>query len=115
MGGAGNRTDVEIQREYVTDLYNNCADALVESVPGGDPRTDIGKISEVVLGSNPGNVWAQFAVYLDAVAEVCYERTSGKWMGRLAAQDVFGFSHARTMVSSLRLDYDVLGPNGVGM
>ncbi|KAK0622602.1 beta-lactamase-like protein [Immersiella caudata] len=113
MGGAGNRTDVETQKEYVTDLYNNCAEALLESAPGGNPRTDIAKISEKVLGDNPGNVWAQFAVYLDAVAEVCYEKTSEKWLGRLAAQDVFGFSHARTMVSSLRLDYDVLGPNGV--
>ncbi|KAK4444373.1 Metallo-hydrolase/oxidoreductase [Podospora aff. communis PSN243] len=112
MGGPGNRTDVEVQREYVADLYRHCADALIESGIKGS-EVDIGVISEEVLGRNPGNVWAQFAVYLDAVAGLCYERVSGKWLGRLAAQDVFGFSHARTMVSSLRLDYDVLGPNGV--
>ncbi|KAK3322917.1 beta-lactamase-like protein [Apodospora peruviana] len=105
MGGPANRTAVTVQREYVRDLYANCADAL--------NNVDIVPIGTEVLTNNPYNIWAQFAVYLDAVAEVCYNATSAKWLGKLAAQDIFGFSHARTMVSSLRLDYDVLGPNGV--
>ncbi|KAK5660620.1 hypothetical protein OQA88_13184 [Cercophora sp. LCS_1] len=113
MGGPGNRTSVEVQREYARDLYDNCAEALIRSGDPKDPEIDIGAISKEVLGNNPYNIWAQFAVYLDAVAERCYNKTSEKWLGRLAAQDVFGFSHARTMDSSLRLDYDVLGPNGV--
>ena len=113
MGGPGNRTDVKVQREYVRDLYDNCADALVKSGSPENPTVDIAAISKEVLTNNPYNIWAQFAVYLDAVADLCYNTTSKKWLGKLAAQDIFGFSHARTMVSSLRLDYDILGPNGV--
>jgi len=113
MGGPANRTAVEVQREYVKDLYDNCADALVKSGSPENPSVYLGGISKEVLTNNPYNIWAQFAVYLDAVAELCYNKTSEKWLGRLAAQDIFGFSHARTMVSSLRLDYDILGPTGV--
>ncbi|KAK0738882.1 beta-lactamase-like protein [Schizothecium vesticola] len=113
MGGPANRTAVEVQREYVQDLFDNCADALLESGSPENPTVDIGTISKEVLENNPSNIWAQFAVYLDAVADLCYNKTSEKWLGKLAAQDIFGFSHARTMVSSLRLDYDILGPNGV--
>ncbi|KAK0658094.1 beta-lactamase-like protein [Cercophora newfieldiana] len=113
MGGPANRTAVEVQREYVHDLLDNCADALVKSGNPKYPTVDIATISKEVLANNPYNIWAQFAVYLDAVADLCYNATSAKWLGKLAAQDVFGFSHARTMVSSLRLDYDILGPNDV--
>ncbi|KAK1756649.1 Metallo-hydrolase/oxidoreductase [Echria macrotheca] len=113
MGGPGNRTAVEVQREYVHDLFDNCAEALILSGTGENPNVDIAVISKEVLTNNPYNIWAQFAAYLDAVADLCYNATSSKWLGKLAAQDIFGYSHARTMVSSLRLDYDVLGPNDV--
>lgn len=112
LGGPGNRTAVQVQREYVWDLYHNCEAALGQSATD-DPGVGLGGISSDVLDGNPGNYWALVAVYQDAVAERCYNATSEKWLGRLAAQDVFGFSHALTMVESLRLDYDVLGPNGV--
>ena len=112
LGGAGNRTDVEVQREYVRDLFENCEGALVKSGTG-DGDVGLGGIAGDVLAANPGNYWALFGVYIDAVAELCYNLTSEKWLGRLAGQDVFGFGHARKLVESLRLDYDVLGPNGV--
>ena len=65
-------------------------------------------ISNVVIPDNPFNIWAQFASHLDAVADFCYNKTREKWLGRLAVQDVFGFGHAKAMVSLLRLDYDIL-------
>ena len=112
MGGPANRSAVETQREYVMDLYQNCEGALVRS---GTDDAGIGLqgIATDVMSKNPYNAWALFAAYLDAVAERCYNLTSDKWLGRLAGQDVFGYSHAKAMVNSLRLDYDVLGPNGV--
>jgi len=113
MGGLGTRKDVQIQREYVWDVWRNCKRILEES---GDPTNEVvglPGIQKDVLGMNEGNYWALFAVYLDTVAERCYNVTNERWLGRLAAQDVFGYSHAWRMTESLRLDYDVLGPTGV--
>jgi len=112
LGRAGNRTDVEIAREYIHDVYTNCVAAIAESATN-DPNVGLGTIGATVTGNNPGNAWAEFRVYLDLVSDLCYNTTSAKWLGKLSAQDVYGFSHAVKMVESLRLDYDVLGPLGV--
>ena len=112
LGRAGTREDVEIAREYIHDLYNNCVDAIAKSATN-DPNVGLGTIATDVLTNNPGNAWAEFRVYLDLVGDLCYNTTSEKWLGKLSAQDVYGFSNAAKMVESLRLDYDVLGPLGV--
>jgi glyoxylase-like metal-dependent hydrolase (beta-lactamase superfamily II) len=109
LGRTGTRDDVLIAREYIHDLYNNCV-AAISTSGTNDPRVGLQGIGTTVLGNNPGNVWAEFRVYIDAVADLCYNMTSEKWAGRLSAQDVYGFSHASKMVESLRLDYNVLGP-----
>ena len=64
-----------------------------------------------VRAKNPGNGWAPFKVYLDVLAEFCANRTNEKWLGRLAAADVFQFENAGVMVESLRIDYGVLRPS----
>jgi glyoxylase-like metal-dependent hydrolase (beta-lactamase superfamily II) len=109
LGRAGTRDDVTIAREYIHDLYDNCVAALQKSGTN-DPVVGLENIGQTVIGNNPGNAWAEFRVYLDAVSELCYNVTSEKWLGKLSAQDVYGFSHASKMVESLRLDFDVLGP-----
>ncbi|KAK0723588.1 beta-lactamase-like protein [Lasiosphaeria miniovina] len=93
LGGPANRTAVEVQREYVNDVFNNCAAALIKSGTN-DPAVGIAALSADVLGNNPNNAWAQFAAYLDTVADLCNNMTSAKWLGRLAGQDIFGYSHA---------------------
>jgi len=114
LGGPANRTAVEVQREYVHDLMDNCAAAIAESANDDDLGVGLAPITRDVLARNPNNFWAATAVSRDAVAERCYNVTNEKWLGgRLAAQDVFGYGHAHAMVNTLRIDYDVLGPNGV--
>jgi len=112
---AGTRRDVEVAREYVNDLKTNCAAAITLSTQPAGPNNPIsaGAIVNATLTANPGNPWAAFKVYLDDVAAYCANTTNVKWLGKIAAADVFAFENAYAMVESLRLDYDFLGPFGV--
>jgi glyoxylase-like metal-dependent hydrolase (beta-lactamase superfamily II) len=101
----GTHQDVTIQREYVKDLFENAREALV--------GVDFGPIYQAVAPRNPGNVWALYKVYLDAVTQRVADATQRKWLGRLAAVDVFTYDSAFTMVESMRIDYGVLGPFGI--
>lgn len=111
LGRSGSREDVEIQREYVTDLFNNCKKTVELSA------TNDTNVGTSILGPtsqlNPGNSWAQFKVYLDVTAQYCANLTNAKWVGRLGAADVFDSDNAFKMIESLRIDYDVLGPFAV--
>ena len=50
------------------------------------------------------NLWLLFDTYLDAVGEECTKLTEEKWVGKLAAVDVFTKSHCDKLVESLRID-----------
>jgi len=101
----GTRQDVVTQREYVQDLAANAQAALV--------GVDFGAIYQSVGPRNPGNAWALFRAYLDAVSQQAADTTLRKWRGRLGAVDVFTFDSAYTMAESLRIDYGILGPFGI--
>jgi glyoxylase-like metal-dependent hydrolase (beta-lactamase superfamily II) len=101
----GTRQDVVTQREYVQDLAANARAALV--------GVDFGAIYQSVGPRNPGNAWALFRAYLDAVSQQAADTTLRKWRGRLGAVDVFTFDSAYTMAESLRIDYGILGPFGI--
>lgn len=106
VGRYGTRDDVVVQKKYVNDLLTNCAAAI----NGGF------NASEAVgptVAANPGNAWAGFKAYLRAAADLCAETTNRKWTGKLAGLDIFGWENAYKMVGSLRIEYDVLGTNGV--
>lgn len=105
---SGTRDDVLIQREYVQDLFDNCAET-VRLTGTDDPALGGANILGPVLAQNPGNPWAAFRVDLEVTAGDCANKTNEKWVGRLAGSDVFQFSNAETMVESLRIDYGVLG------
>ena len=105
---SGNRDDVLIQREYVHDLFNNCADTI-RLTGTSDPVLGGANILGPVLAKNPGNEWAAFQVYLDITANYCANKTNEKWVQRLAGSDVFQFSNAEAMIESLRIDYGILG------
>lgn len=109
LGRSGNRTDVLVQQEYVHDLFTNCQAAINLSATD-DPVFGAAAINDPVSEKNPGNMWAVFKNYLDTLAEECANRTNEKWLGRLAAADVFQFENAGLVIESLRIDYSVLGP-----
>ncbi|KAL9631926.1 MAG: hypothetical protein Q9164_005628 [Protoblastenia rupestris] len=108
---SGNRDDVLIQKEYVNDLFNNCADTI-RLTGTNDPVLGGANILGPVLTKNPGNQWAAFEAYLEITGGVCANKTNEKWMQRLAASDVFQQSNAETMIESLRIDYGILGAFG---
>jgi glyoxylase-like metal-dependent hydrolase (beta-lactamase superfamily II) len=116
LNRAGTRRDVLNQQEYVTDLYNSCAEAIRLS---GEPPSASNPLSAQIAlapveAANPGNSWAIFEVYLhDDLASYCANKTISKWLGRLAGADVYGQSNALVMVESLRIDFGILGPFGV--
>jgi glyoxylase-like metal-dependent hydrolase (beta-lactamase superfamily II) len=105
---SGNRHDVEIQKEYVLDLYDNCAETI-RLTATGDPVLGGANILSPVFAQNPENPWAAFAKYLEVTAGYCANRTNEKWVTRLAGSDVFQFDNAETMIESLRIDYGILG------
>ncbi|MFE3496112.1 MBL fold metallo-hydrolase [Streptomyces sp. NPDC059175] len=97
----GTRRDVEVQRAYVRDLerFTREAAASVDPAP--------------MFAKYPGNAWAVFKSYLDAVAEEATGRMLPTWRGRLGAADVFTLDNAHVMHESLRIDHGVLGPFGI--
>ena len=105
---AGTRRDVEVAREYILDLKANCKEAITLSTqpPGeGNPISAQG-IVNATAAANPGNPWAVFKTYLDDVSAYCADVTNRKWLGRIAAVDVYAFENAYAMVESLRIDFD---------
>lgn len=109
LSRSGDRTDVEIQKEYVLDLFNNCVD-VINLTGTDDPVLGGANILGPVFAVNPGNSWAAFSVYLEVTAGVCADKTNEKWVTRLAGSDVFQLANAQTMIESLRIDYGILGP-----
>ena len=111
VGRSGNRTDVLVQQEYVNDLFNNCKTAINLSATSNSTY-NIGDIVGPVAEKNPNNTWAVYKMYLDTLTELCANTTNQKWLGRLAAADVYQFENAAFVIESLRIDYAVLGPAG---
>ena len=93
VGRLGTREDVEIQKEYILDTQTNAGKAL-QTVDFNAIATEIGF----------ANVWLLFDTYLNAVGEECARLTEEKWVGKLAAVDVFTKSHCDKLVESLRID-----------
>jgi glyoxylase-like metal-dependent hydrolase (beta-lactamase superfamily II) len=112
---SGRRNDVVLAKEYLDDLKTNCANAIALT---GEPANKTNPISFAAIRpkveeANPANSWAQFTTIIDAAASYCSNVTNEKWLGKLAAADVTGFDNAVSMVQSLRIDFNVLGPFGV--
>ena len=113
---AGTRQDVITQQEYVMQLFDNCAEAirLSGAPPNASNPLSVQTALAPVEAADPGNSWALFEVYAHSlIANYCANKTTAAWLGRLAGADVYGQSNAVTMVSSLRIDFGILGPFGV--
>ncbi|KAL8951869.1 MAG: hypothetical protein Q9222_002175 [Ikaeria aurantiellina] len=115
LNGAGTRQDVLVQQEYITQLFDNCAEAIRLSAapPNASNPLSYQPLLAPVQAANPGNLWASFSVYDDAVAGWCGNKTTTAWLDRLAGADVYTVDNAVVMVNSLRIDYGLLEPFGV--
>jgi glyoxylase-like metal-dependent hydrolase (beta-lactamase superfamily II) len=100
LGRLGTRADAELQIAYVADLLAG-ARATVNTL---DPTPFFKKYGN--------NAWAIFKAYLDAASAQAAAPVTKKYLGKLAAADVFTFDNAFAVLESLRIDGGVLGPFG---
>ncbi|KAJ9604162.1 hypothetical protein H2200_011685 [Cladophialophora chaetospira] len=112
----GTRQDVTIQKEYITDLRDNCIEAIRLSglPPNATNPLSVYTSLTAIEAANPGNSWALFNYYIDELlVDWVDNKTTEKWLGRLAGADVYGKSNAVIMLESVRIDFGMLGPYGV--
>ena len=100
LGRLGRRADGDLQIAYVADLLAG-ARATMASLDPAPFFADYGN-----------NSWAIFKAYLDAAAAKVAAPVVAKYLGRLAAADVFTADNAYVMFEALRVDYGTLGPFG---
>jgi hypothetical protein len=77
-------------------------DATSPARPGADVEPNFMTAGELAGGFE--NAWLVFDAYLNGVAEKVTEEVLPRWVGRLAAADVFTRSHAWEVVERLRID-----------
>jgi glyoxylase-like metal-dependent hydrolase (beta-lactamase superfamily II) len=92
LGRLGNRDDVILHQQYVTDIAANVRTALATV----DPTPYFVKYG--------ANAWAAVKTYLDAVTDYAAAPVVAKYTGVLAAADVFTASSTLVILESIRLD-----------
>jgi len=100
LGRLGTRGDAELQIAYVADLQASTR-ATLQNL---NPTPFFKKYGD--------NAWAIFKAYLDAASAQAAAPVTKKYLGKLAAADVFTFDNAFAVLESLRIDGGVLGPFG---
>jgi glyoxylase-like metal-dependent hydrolase (beta-lactamase superfamily II) len=101
-GRLGTRQDVDMQIAYVNDLLA-AARATMASL---DPTPLFQKYGN--------NTWAIIGAYFDEASAQIATQVTGKYLGRLAAADVFTVDNAYAIFEfALREDGGVLGPFGI--
>ncbi|KAH8680632.1 beta-lactamase-like protein [Xylariales sp. PMI_506] len=107
----GNRTDVQMSRDYIYDLYGYCREAFDLGSSANNATNNLSStvVAEASLAANPGNYFAVLKEILGTYAQYCNQKTNDKWASVLGAADVQGYSNALKMVDYLRLDFDVFG------
>jgi glyoxylase-like metal-dependent hydrolase (beta-lactamase superfamily II) len=102
LGRLGTRADGELQIAYVNDLVTSA-------------KATIASLNPVPFFQQFGNnAWAIFKAYLDAASAQTAAPVTEKYLGKLAAADVYTVSNAFSIFEfALRVDGGVLGPFGV--
>jgi glyoxylase-like metal-dependent hydrolase (beta-lactamase superfamily II) len=95
MGRLGTREDVVVHQQYFADMAESVRTALATV----DPTPFFVRYGE--------NTWAAVKTYLDAVTEEAAAPVSTKYVGVLAAADVFTASSTLALLESMRLDLGV--------
>ena len=102
LGRLGTRDDAELQIAYVADLQAS-AQATIASLNPAPFFEEFGN-----------NAWAIFKAYLDAASAQTAAPVTAKYLGNLAAADVFTVDNAFALLEfALRVDGGVLGPFGI--
>ena len=102
LGRLGTRDDAELQIAYVADLVAS-ARATMASLNPAPFFEEFGN-----------NAWAIFKAYLDAASAQTAAPVTAKYLGNLAAADVFTVDNAFALLEfALRVDGGVLGPFGI--
>ena len=93
----GDRNDVLESKAYVMDVY--------ETVKRVHAKTNLMEVmSEAASKIGWDNKFLLFKVFLDKVIDDSTIEIESRWIGRLAGVDVFGRSHASTMLLYVRWD-----------
>lgn len=92
-GNTGTKKDVNIQKEYVSDLKNN-AQLAINNV----------NFTEVTKNVDRQNNAAITEAYFDALTNACVEKTEEKWKGKLHGVGVWTDEHCEKMIQSVRVD-----------
>ncbi|MGP4048433.1 MBL fold metallo-hydrolase [Streptomyces sp. 2A115] len=103
LGRLGVRADGELQKQYLSDLDTGLRAAL-NSV---DPTPFLERYK------SSGNAWAINKAYLDALAKQAADPVIAKYLDRLAGVDIYTTENAFSLLESLRLESNVLGPFAV--
>jgi hypothetical protein len=102
LGRLGTRDDAKLQIAYVADLQAS-AQATIASLNPAPFFEEFGN-----------NAWAIFKAYLDAASAQTAAPVTAKYLGNLAAADVFTVDNAFALLEfALRVDGGVLGPFGI--
>ncbi|KAL7786439.1 Metallo-hydrolase/oxidoreductase [Trichoderma afarasin] len=114
---SGTRQDVENSYGYVSDLYENCREAylLGISTANGTNNLTASALQAEALAANPNNPYAALSIVMNAFSNYCNEVTNRKWAKQLAGTDMYGWSHAYTIIDALRIEQDVKGPYAVAV
>jgi len=102
LGRLGTRADGELQIDYINDLVTS-AQATMASLNPGPFFQQYGN-----------NAWAIFKAYLDAASAQTAAPVTEKYLGKLAAADVYTINNAFSIFEfALRENGGMLGPFGV--
>jgi glyoxylase-like metal-dependent hydrolase (beta-lactamase superfamily II) len=93
LGRLGTNADVELNREYMTDIQAASLNAL--------QGVDFNAVAGATGFSNP---WLLFDSYFDELVSACEAEVVPKWVDRLAGADVFTADHCYKIMQSMRID-----------
>lgn len=89
----GTYDDVQIQKEYFTDIEAAAAKANQE-------------VSFMAIGQEVGfdNLWLAFQTYADTITQQCTDEVVPKWLDKLGGVDLFTYDHCWKISESQRID-----------
>ena len=92
-GKTGTKEDVNLQKEYITDLKNSSQFAI-ENI----------NFTQVTKNIDKQNNAAVTEAYFNALTNVCVDKTDEKWKGILQGVGVWTDEHCEKMIQSVRVD-----------
>jgi glyoxylase-like metal-dependent hydrolase (beta-lactamase superfamily II) len=92
-GKVGTKQDINLQKEYVTDLKNNSQFAINNV-----------NFTQVTENIDKQNNAAVTEAYFNALTNVCVDKTDEKWEGSLQGVGVWTDEHCEKMIQSVRVD-----------